>query len=259
MAEGEAFGSSYARQYDGFNRSKDYAAEVDYLDRLICQFFDRPRSLLDLGCGTGGHAVHFAKKGYSVHGVDRSAEMIAQADQRAASTDKKGGVTYHVGNIQELNLGQRFDVITSLFHVVSYLTSNAELNALMQVVRLHLNRGGVFLFDCWYGPAVLTQHPEVRVKRVGIEGREVTRIAEPILNANANTVDVRYEIIVSGQEGSSCQVFRETHKMRYFFRPEIDLFLSGHGLSCLRCEEWLTGRPPGTDTWGALFVASKRE
>ena len=63
----------YAQYYDLFYREKDYRGEVDYVDALIKRYATNDaRTILDLGCGTGGHAVLLAQKGYHVTGVDRS-------------------------------------------------------------------------------------------------------------------------------------------------------------------------------------------
>ena len=38
---------------------------------------------------------------------------------------------------------------------MSYQTSNDDLNATFASARANLKQGGVFIFDCWYGPALL--------------------------------------------------------------------------------------------------------
>ena len=46
----------------------------------------------------------------------------------------------------------------------------------------HLKPNGVFIFDFWYGPGVLTDPPVVRLKRLENEEIEVLRIAEPVMH-----------------------------------------------------------------------------
>jgi predicted TPR repeat methyltransferase len=79
---GSAFGRAYAEIYDWLYSDKDYAGECDLLEELFRRCSGREiQSILDLGCGTGGHAFPLADRGYQVLGVDRSADMIAQASR----------------------------------------------------------------------------------------------------------------------------------------------------------------------------------
>jgi len=47
---------------------------------------------------------------------------------------------------------------------------------------------------------------------------------------------------------------KETHAMRYFFKPEIERIAARAEFHCLHAEEWLSGRGIGCDTWGVGFV-----
>ncbi len=68
----------YARYYDLLYRDKDYQAEADYVAGLIQRFNPKAQSILELGSGTGIHAALLAEKGFTVHGIERNAEMLAQ-------------------------------------------------------------------------------------------------------------------------------------------------------------------------------------
>ena len=67
------------------------------------------------------------------------------------------GFTCQVGDITNVNLNKEFDNIISLFHVVSYLTSNYDIKNLFLNANKHLKKGGLFIFDIWYSPAVLNK------------------------------------------------------------------------------------------------------
>ena len=118
----------------------------------------------------------------------------------------------------------------------------------------HLKPGGIFIFDVWYGPAVLTQHPEVRIKRISDEKVEVTRLAEPVLHPNENRVDVNYHFFVLDRATNTVTELKETHAMRYFFKPEINIIANQSGFEILHVEEWITGNPIDQNTWGVCFI-----
>ena len=50
--------NDYANMYDLFYKDKDYSAECHYVINLINKYSESPiSSILDIGCGTGGHAL----------------------------------------------------------------------------------------------------------------------------------------------------------------------------------------------------------
>ncbi|MFC1895193.1 class I SAM-dependent DNA methyltransferase [Thermodesulfobacteriota bacterium] len=247
--------ADYARYYDLLYWDKDYAAEAEYVAGLIRKFHPSARSILELGSGTGIHASLLAEKGFTVHGIERSPEMHARsqalAKNRAAGD---GRLTFTTGDIREVRLNKRFDAVIALFHVISYQTTNDDVTAAFETARQHLNPGGVFIFDVWYGPAVLTERPAVRIKRMADDQTEITRMAEPILHPNENLVDVNYHVFVRDLATTAVHELKETHVMRYLFKPEIDRIAAHGGFQCQHAEEWLTGTPIGADTWGVSFI-----
>jgi len=137
---------------------------------------------------------------------------------------------------------------------ISYQTTNDDVTAAFQTARQHLNPGGIFIFDVWYGPAVLTERPAVRVKRMADDQTRITRLAEPVLHPNENRVDVNYHVFVRNRDTHAVTELDETHTMRYFFTPEIDRIATQTGFQCLHAGEWLTGKAIGFETWGVCFV-----
>jgi predicted TPR repeat methyltransferase len=82
------FDDAYGRYYDLLYRDKDYAAESEYVASHIRKHVPRAKRILELGCGTGGHAVLLAAMGFDVHGVDLSEAMLGRANARKASLPK---------------------------------------------------------------------------------------------------------------------------------------------------------------------------
>jgi SAM-dependent methyltransferase len=247
--------SDYARYYDLLYRDNNYAAEAEYVAGLIRKFHPSAKAILELGSGTGIHASLLAEKGFTVHGIERSQEMLARS---LALTERMktghGQLTFSPGDIRDIRLNKRFDAVIALFHVISYQTTNEDVTAAFETARHHLKPGGVFIFDVWYGPAVLTERPEVRIKRMTDDQTEITRLAEPVLHPNENRVDVNYLVFVRDLATQHVAELKETHTMRYFFKPEIARIATHAGFQCLHAEEWLSGRVIGCDTWGACFV-----
>ena len=246
---------TYSRYYNLLYQDKDYPGETEYVRSLIEKHQPGAKTILDLGSGTGRHDILLAGMGYEVTGVDQSEEMLAVAHaQRGTLTPSSPPPTFTRGDIRTVRLDKTFDVVVSLFHVMSYQIANADLRAAFATAKTHLKPGGIFIFDCWHGPAVLTDRPAVRVKRLEDEEISVTRIAEPVMQPNHNRVDVNYQVFIRDKASGAVEEVRETHLMRYLFPPEIELCLAEQGLSIVESAEWMTGRLPGFDTWGVCYV-----
>jgi len=241
--------ASYARFYDLLYRDKDYSAEAAYVAGALRTVLPAAREVLELGSGTGGHAVELARLGFSVTGVDRSAEMVERARARVAGE-------FMQGDACSVRLGRLFDAAVSLFHVVSYQTSDAQVRGILDTAAAHVATGGAFFFDFWYGPAVLAERPERRVKSVRDGALELTRVAEPTLRESEHCVDVRYT--VTGRDGGKAlEPTTETHSMRYFFLPELDRALARAGFERLSAAEMPGGGPLSERTWSACVLARR--
>jgi len=246
---------AYAAYYDLLYRNKDYAGEAAYVDGLIQRHRAGAKTVLELGCGTGSHAFELVKRGYAITGIDRSAAMVDRATSHAAKVGPRDDLRFAQGDLRDFRANRTFDVVLALFHVMSYQTTNSDLTAAMATAAAHLQPGGLFIFDCWYGPGVLSDLPVTRVHRLHGEGFNVTRIAEPIHHPNKNRVDVHYEILV--ERGKEIERIREIHPMRYLFAPEIDLFLAATEMKHITLESWMVGSQPDLRTWNACFVARR--
>ena len=99
----------------------------------------------------------------------------------------------------------------------------------------------------------------MRTKRLQDGALTLTRTAEPTLRENDDCVDVRYTVTAEAagsQAGAESLV--ETHAMRYFFLPELDLALSQSGFELLSASEMTTGAPLSARTWSASALARRR-
>lgn len=245
----------YSRYYDLLYRDKDYPGEVQFIRGLLEKYGNGTESILELGCGTGIHAGLLAEQGYRVHGVDRSEEMLVQARERRDGFPNavSSRLDFSLGDLLTFRSDLRFDAVLSLFHVMSYQTTDHELSLAFSTAKAHLREGGVFIFDCWYGPAVLRELPSIRVKRFDDDQVEATRIAEPLLRVNCNCVEVSYEIMLRDKSSSRVETLHECHPMRYLFLPEVESLFQRAGMKLMFSCEWMTGKEPGCDTWGVCF------
>ncbi|MYL84645.1 methyltransferase domain-containing protein [Desulfovibrio aerotolerans] len=248
----------YARYYNLLYRDKDYAGEVDFIAEALARAGNRPKSLLDLGCGTGRHALELARRGMAVTGVDRSEEMLLlgrQSLSAAGPLPTGTAVPQFVGaDVRAVRLGRRFEAVTSLFHVLSYQLTEEDALALLITAREHLAPGGHFLFDFWHGLGVLSDPPARREKVMEDTAIQVRREAVPTMHPLDDTVDVTYHVTMTDKTTGRISRLSETHRMRYWFLPELRYLARQAGFMPMEEGAWSCFAPPTCATWYAWML-----
>jgi SAM-dependent methyltransferase len=264
----QVFGPVYADQYDLLYSDKNYEAECDLIEEIFRRYSNGAiRTVLDLGCGTGNHAIPLASRGYRVTGVDLSPEMLAQA-QRKAATNLPSAIshspsaicpqpTFLQGDVRTLDLGQTFDAVLMMFAVLGYQLTNEDVLAALRAVQRHLRQGGLFACDFWYGPAVLAIRPGDRVKVTPLSEGKLIRTASGRLDVLRHLCEIHYHLWHLNGD----RVLNETeeiHRMRFFFSLELEFAFAQAGLAlCSTTAFPDLDRSADETTWNALAVAQK--
>jgi ubiquinone/menaquinone biosynthesis C-methylase UbiE len=130
-----------AKYYDKIYRLKDYKKEVDFIQFLFQKFNLRVKTILDVACGTGSHAILLKKMGYDLVGVDISKEMLQIA------REKVKGVGFIEGDMRKLRLNKKFDAVLCLFSSIAYNQNYDELEQTLRNFYNHLKEKGILIFD----------------------------------------------------------------------------------------------------------------
>jgi len=118
----ERFFDAHAPIYMDNVFTKNTLQEVEFLlEELSLQ---PGSSILDVGCGTGRHSVELAKRGYTVTGLDLSAEMLAQADRGAKAAGVK--VNWVHSDAKRFSLPEKYDAVICLCEGSLGLLSQAD-------------------------------------------------------------------------------------------------------------------------------------
>lgn len=243
----------YAYYYNAFYQDKDYKSEAEQVDFLLKKNGKNIKNIMNYGCGTGRHDMELLRLGYQCSGIDMSPLMIDIARKNAES--EKLEINFEVADIRNYEPNDKYDAVISLFHVMSYQNGNKDVLAAFQNARKALNKGGIFLFDVWYGPGVLSDKPAVRVKEIEDEENRLVRIARPVMHDKKNVVDVCYEVLVIQKQTGVARIINEVHNMRYFFRPELEYLLSEAGFELMDNLDCNTLGETSFDSWTSYFVA----
>jgi SAM-dependent methyltransferase len=245
----------YAAFYDCLYQDKNYEEECNFLEEIFNHYaHGSVVKILDLGCGTGGHSLVLKSRGYSVVGVDRSKEML----ELARSKEGAEKVSFQHGDIRYLRLETTFDVVISMFAVMSYMVTNEDLIGAFQTVRRHLKPGGIFVFDSWFGPGVFHDPPTVRQKELINGEKRVIRTTSPGFDPIEQVVEVRFDVFeMLGDK--KIEELTEHHLMRPLFVQEVKQFAGLSNMELLAVFPWMDiNRKLTLDDWLAGFVLRAR-
>ena len=131
--------------YDRLTNDVDYRAVVDFYFAILEQEGIRPRTAVDLACGTGSVAVLLAQRGISVTGVDLSEDMLTAAWEKASQMENPP--LFVRQPLQKLKLPRGVDLAVCALDSLDYITDPSDCEEAIGRVYKALNPGGCFIFD----------------------------------------------------------------------------------------------------------------
>ncbi len=186
-----------------------------------------PKTVLDLGCGTGALAVRLAADGHAVTGLDPAAAMIARAERR----DGADRVAWRRGHVGDLPAGARFDAVVMTGHAFQCLLTDVDTADTLAAVAVRLAPNGRFLFE--------SRNPAARAWERWTPDASARRVED----ANGSHVRVWHEV-----EGVADDLvsFRTTYRLpdrdvtnrsilRFPTRAAIERSLRAAGLAAVTC------------------------
>lgn len=249
-------GTLHHAYYDKIYSTKDYRAEAETVLVLAEQLLGRPVArLLDVGCGTGNHALHFAERGLQVVGVDRDRDAIAVAEKKAAARGA-GVPNFVAGEVGDVAAGS-FDCATALFNVVNYVEDVASLLTFFKGVNERLVPGGAFVFDCWNGVAALRDPPRNQDRRIVVDGEIIEVSMRSEMDALRQTIRIGNQVSVTPTAGQPLSFsFDYLHTL---WTPKVlqDL-LETTGFEVTHLSAWMQPDVPAmVETWKLMFASRK--
>lgn len=139
--------------YDQEPYTQGTKGEVDFIEQVIGH--DRSKVILDVGCGTGRHALELARRGYSVVGLDLSRSLLERGRQAARAENLD--VTFIAGDARALDFEAQFDVALSICEGAFSLMETDEMDFLiLENVARALRPGGTFILTAPNAAFMLT-------------------------------------------------------------------------------------------------------
>lgn len=192
---------------------------------------EKAKSVLDLACGTGLLAAAIAGEGKRVTGVDLSPAMLAIARAREGGS----AVTFVEGDVRNLRLDQRFDLVTMTGHAFQCLLTREDRLMALKTIAAHLEDKGRFIFDS-RNPAVEEWRDWTRdeTERLLDHPRLGSFLAWNEVSEDPQTGIVTYETHYQNLLGT--RHFQARSRIAFPDRPELEALMKEAGL---KPAQWL--------------------
>ena len=134
-----------AASYDRLTNDVDYEATVEFYMQILRREGLKPRTVVDLACGTGSVTEILARRGYPVLGVDMSEEMLTVAAMKTADIEPMPRFSCQF--LQELRLPRGVDMAVCALDSLDYILDPEDCKEAIRRAWKALNPGGIFIFD----------------------------------------------------------------------------------------------------------------
>jgi len=214
--------SAAADCYDLLYQEKRYDEEAALVATLIKTRVPHATTLLDVACGTGRHARHFAvDHGFTVAGIDLEPRLVARARTRLA------GARFSCGDMRDFDLGTTYDAVVCLFGSIGYAETLDGLRRTVAAMTRHLADGGAVVVEPWFEPGAIQDGFVVCHTGAG-DGTRVCRMSRTTIDDRVSTLQFEYLI------GTPAGIRRESevHRLGLFTREQMTEALTRTGLIC---------------------------
>jgi SAM-dependent methyltransferase len=249
--------NAYSGYYDSLYQNKDYLGETKFILTIIKKFSKHQgRDILSLGCGTGTYEILLEQKGYQILGVDFSEKMLKIAREKALQ--HKAKIDFIKGDVRKFTTRKKFDNVLAMFNIVGYQNTNGDLENFIKTAGKHLKKGGLFMFDGWYQPAILKDRPENRRKIITLgDSRQVERITTQVLDIEKSLLKINFQLRETGL-GKKVLDVEEDHPMRFFTLNEITYFLNKNGFNLRHCCRFKHLNEPVSENFWDMFIVAEK-
>lgn len=221
--------------------------EVDFIEHEIA--YDKSAKILDIGCGTGRHAIELAKRGYSVTGIDLSASQLARARTKAEAANVH--VEFKEANARSLTYNAQFDAVLILCGGAFPLMETDEMNFdILKNASNALKNNGVLVFTTLNGLYAMSQYAKAASER----DQTVSKGTFDVMTFREHTV---YKHVDDNGERHLLRC-----NLRYHIPPEMTWLLHSVGFSTVNIYgaelgKWNRDKKLSADDLEMLIVARK--
>jgi 2-polyprenyl-3-methyl-5-hydroxy-6-metoxy-1,4-benzoquinol methylase len=144
----ETLFENYGEKYDKEVFTRGTIGECDFIEKEIN--YNKKLKILDIGCGTGRHALELAKRGYHLTGIDLSDSLLDRAKKKALAQNLH--IDFQIQDARKLPFSHEFDLAIMLCEGAFPLMETDEMNyQILQSAARALKPNGKLIFTTLNG------------------------------------------------------------------------------------------------------------
>jgi SAM-dependent methyltransferase len=258
----------FAAVYDRLMEEMPYPEWMSFARRCWNEY-GMPKTVVDLGCGTGNMAIPLARSGFSVFGIDQSSEMLSIALGKWEQPpprrlrEEAGTVRWLQQDMRDWDIPEPVDAVISFCDCFNYLTEPQDVTAAIRQTYAGLAPGGLFLFDV-HAPKQLERYAEEQP--FIYDEKDLAYIWTCEYDSDRSEIEHSLTFFIreenapkSGSSRSLYSRFEESHVQRAYDPDWLAGQLVNAGFDLLhRCADF-TWDKPNENSERLFFVARKPE
>jgi len=144
----ESLFENYSRSYDNESFTHGTLGECDFIEQEAK--YNKEIKILDIGCGTGRHAIELTKRGYNITGVDLSESQLERAMEKARELNME--VQFLLHDARKLPFNREFDLAIMICEGAFPLMETDEMNyQILENAATALKNNGKLIFTTLNG------------------------------------------------------------------------------------------------------------
>jgi len=211
-------------------RGLTYDQEAALFHKMIRKHQPRAKQILDIACGTGGHAAALSKY-YRIVGVDCDKASLKRARKRISSA------SFYEGDMMDFELADTFDVLLCLGSSIGFAQTLKCLHTILNNFRKHIAADGLLILEPWMSPDHW-ESGKMDVHTFKTTSLSITRMTHYGMENDLSQLTHDYIIERHGET----ERVKEQYKLGLFRNSDIEEALAEVGFQMVGVEEFVAGR-----------------
>ncbi|MBP1999121.1 ubiquinone/menaquinone biosynthesis C-methylase UbiE [Paenibacillus shirakamiensis] len=251
----------FAYVYDELMEDMPYPQWIRFA-RTAWETYGMPKTVVELGCGTGSITIPLVNSGFEVTGMDLSADMLSVARRKMEQTPRgtrlfrEGSVRWVQQDMRDWEMPEPVDTVISFCDCLNYLLEEEDIIRTFRRTYDGLKSGGTFLFDVHH-PNTLIRYEEEQP--FIWDEKSVSYIWTCERDANRHEIEHHLTIFAHEEEQGKDMYrrFEEVHTQRAYEMNWLKHELRQAGFKQVECYADFEWTEAGEDAARLFFVAIK--